>query len=150
MRNKISSFTAVLFLVGILLISCQSSSDKVKNAKDNVKDAEMQVKVTQQELNQALQDSIRQFKAESNLAIGNNEKSIAAFKLKIENANKSTKAKYEKAVAELEQKNSDLKMKLEEYNDEGTDKWQDFKSEFQNDMNKLGKAISDFTVNNEK
>ena len=150
MRNKISTFTFVLFLAGILLTSCQSPSDKMKNAHENVLDAKMQVTEAQQELNQALQDSIQQFKKKTNLVISANEKTIAAFKLKIEKANKSTKAKYEKAVAELEQKNSELKMKLEEYNEEETSKWQEFKLEFKSDMNKLGKAISDLTVDNVK
>ena len=150
MRNKISTFTFALFLAGTILTSCQSSSEKVKNAQEDVQEAKMQVTEAQQDLNQALQDSIQQFKTETNLVISANEKRIAAFKLKIENGNKATKAKYEKAVAELEQKNSELKMKLEEYKEEGDNKWQKFKSEFKSDMNKLGKAISDLTVDNVK
>ena len=146
MRNKILSFTAALFIAGALLTSCQSSSDKVKNAKDNVNDAEMQVKETQQELDQALQDSIQQFKSESNLIIAANEKKIATFKQKIENGSKATKAKYEKEVDALEQENSDLKTKLDKYSDEGATKWQDFKSGFKSDMDSLGKSISDFTA----
>ena len=146
MRNKISTFIFALFLSGIVLAGCQSSSDKIKNAQENVLDAKVQVKEAQWELNQALKDSIQQFKTETNLIIASNETKIAAFKLKIEQGNNATKAKYEKAVAELEQKNSELKVKLENYNDEGADKWQEFKSEFKSDMNKLGKALSDFTT----
>lgn len=150
MRNKTSTIISALFLSGIVLAGCQSSSDKVKNAQENVQDAKVQVKEAQLELNQALKDSIQQFKAETNLIIANNETKIAAFKLKIEQANKATKSEYEKAVADLEQKNSELKVKLGNYNDEGADKWQEFKSEFKSDLNKLGKALSDFTTDNVK
>ena len=152
MKTKILIFIAALFLSGTLMSSCKSksSSEKVKNAEENLQDAEMQVSEAQIKLNKALSDSIQLFKAESYRVISANEKSIAAFKQRIEKGNKANKANYEKAVLELEQKNSALKTKLETFNDKETDKWQAFKSEFKNDMKNLGKAISDLTVDNVK
>jgi len=47
-----------VFILGIMLTSCLSSADKVQNAKDNVSKAK-------DELNQAVKDSIIQFKKES-------------------------------------------------------------------------------------
>jgi len=43
-----------------------------------------------------------------------------------------------------------LKRKLNNYEEEGIDDWKKFKTEFSNDMEKLGKAFNDFTINNLK
>jgi hypothetical protein len=47
----------------------------------------------------------------------------------------------------LAQKNNNLKKELTEYNNEGSDKWTTFKIEFNRDMDELGKALKDFTIN---
>jgi len=44
---------------------------------------------------------------------------------------------------ELKQKNRDLKEKLENYKDEGESKWEEFKTNFNHDMDAIGKTISD-------
>ena len=43
-----------------------------------------------------------------------------------------------------------MKKRLEEYKDEGQEKWTSFKSEFNHDMDELGKAFKDLTVKNVK
>ena len=143
MKKIISALAVTVFMAGAILTGCQSSAKKVENAQDKVIEAN-------QELSQALKDSIQQFKTESELKINANEKSIAEFKAKIKNEKKDSKAAYEKKLTELEQKNSDLKKKLEEFNEESEDNWKTFKNEFNNDMNELGKALKDFTVKNVK
>lgn len=115
------------------------------DAKEAVLDAES-------ELNQARQDSITEFlkfKIEHQNQIRANEKSIADLRLGLASVSKENKAIYEKKLAELEGKNNALKIRLTEYNEEEKDQWQSFKTEFKSDMNKLGKAFSDFTVNNQ-
>ena len=42
----------------------------------------------------------------------------------------------------LEQKNIELKKKINEYQYEGKDNWEDFKIEFNNDMDSIGNAIT--------
>jgi predicted RNase H-like nuclease (RuvC/YqgF family) len=143
MRKTISALAVTIFIAGAILTGCQSSAKKVENARDKVIEAN-------QELSQALKDSIQQFKTESELKISANEKSIAEFKAKIKNEKKENKAAYEKKLAELEQKNSDLKKKLEEFKDDSKANWKTFKTEFSNDMNELGQALKDFTVKNVK
>ena len=51
-------------------------------------------------------------------------------------------------ISDLEQKNTDMKKKLDEYGMEGKDKWDAFKAEFNHDMDELGKALKDLTVDN--
>jgi septal ring factor EnvC (AmiA/AmiB activator) len=76
------------------------------------------------------------------------EKNIAEFKARIAKEKKENRADYEKKLIELENKNSDLKKKLADYKDDGQDKWISFKAEFNRDIDELGKAFKDLTVEN--
>ena len=51
-------------------------------------------------------------------------------------------------MAEFEQKNNDMKRKLEDYKEEGIEQWNSFKSEFKKDLDELGKALKNLTVDN--
>ena len=131
------------FIAGSVLTGCQSSADKLQDAKNKVAAAN-------QELNQAVKDSVQQFKKESLEKISNYDKNIAELKAKIAPAKKESKAKYEKTLADLEQKNNDLKKKLEEFKEDQISNWKSFKNEFNHDMDELGQALKDFTVDNKK
>jgi len=139
--KRIMSVIVTVFIAGTMFVSCQSSAEKVDQAKENVVDAK-------QELNQAIKDSIVQFRKESAQQITAYEQSIADLKAKIATEKKDVKATYEKSLEELEQKNELLKTKLNDFKDEETDKWESFRDEFRKDMQDLGSAIKNFTVNN--
>ena len=72
-----------------------------------------------------------------------NEKRIDAFKEKMEEAGLKVKAKFSEEVLVLEQKNRDLKKRLEEYKDQGQSKWEEFKTNFKHDMDRIGKTMKD-------
>jgi predicted RNase H-like nuclease (RuvC/YqgF family) len=77
------------------------------------------------------------------------EKRINAFKEKMEEAGLKVKEKYSEEVAMLEQKNRGLKKKLEEYKDEGQSKWEEFKTNFNHDMDGIGKTMKDLFKDND-
>jgi hypothetical protein len=112
MKKSISFLALVVFIAGILIISCQSSGEKVEEARKNVKEAKNDVLTAKQELDQALNDSIQQFKIESAEKINSNEKKIADFRAKMTNEKMESKARYEKLLAGLEQKNTEMKKSL--------------------------------------
>lgn len=56
---------------------------------------------------------------------------------------KTVKAEYKEKIAELEAKNTDMKKKIEEYKLDGKDKWSTFKTDFDREMDELGKSIND-------
>lgn len=147
-KNTILILAVTVFIAGEMFSGCHSSAEKAGNAREKVQDAKDKVVEANQELYQALKDSIQQFKNESEEKIIAYEKSIAEFKARIAEEKEENKAKYEKKLAELEQKNSDLKKKLEDFVEEGEDQWKSFKSEFNHDMEELGKALKSFTVEN--
>ena len=141
MKKSIFMLAVTMFIAGAMLTGCQSSADKVQDAKDNVVTAN-------QALDKAVKDSIQQFKKESQEKINDYDKSIADFKAGLANTKKVDKAKYEKALADLEQKKSDLKKKLEEFKEDQVANWKSFKIEFNHDMDDLGKSLKDYTVKN--
>lgn len=153
MKNTFLALTVAVFMAGTMLTGCQSSANKVENAEDKLQEAEGEVLDAKLDLNKAINDSVTEyqiFKKEAEEKIIAQEKSIAEFKARIAKEKMENRAKYEKKLAELEQKNSDLKKKLDDYKDEGQSKWENFKAEFNSDMDKIGKAIKDLTVNNSK
>ena len=58
-------------------------------------------------------------------------------------ASKKFRDKYEKEVLTLEQKNAELRKSISEYKYEGKDNWEEFKRDFNNNMNVIGNAIKD-------
>jgi NADH/NAD ratio-sensing transcriptional regulator Rex len=117
-----------------------SNEQKLEAAKNKAN-------IANQERYQQIKDSIRLFRTQSEQRIANYEKQITELK----NANKKkANSEYEKALAELEQKNSEMRKRLSDFNDENQKSWESFKTEFNHDMEKIGKAFKDITVNNVK
>ncbi|MBN1398679.1 MAG: hypothetical protein JXA06_11665 [Bacteroidetes bacterium] len=140
MKNNIFAFTNIGLMIGILLTGCDKTSEqRKKNVNENVIDAEQKLENAQAEFEAEWQA----FKSESEKTIAANEQKIDAFKKNMEKAGSIMKAKYIEQVAVLEQKNIDLKKKLADYKDEGQSKWQEFKTNFKNDMDAIGKTMTD-------
>lgn len=152
MRKFFLALAAIAFMsITIATSYGQEPDKKSEKARENLKEAKSDVVDAKQDLKEAQKDSVsdyQSFKTDSELKIKDNEKSIADLKVKSSKINAANKATYQKKVSELEQKNAKLKSNLADYKDEGPDKWTSFKTEFNHDMNELGKAIKDFTVNN--
>ena len=72
------------------------------------------------------------------------------LKLKIKTSEKSIDNQYEKNIEALEQKNKNLKEKMKTYKKGVNSDWQSFQREFNHDMDELGNALKDLTVNNKK
>ena len=128
----------IVLITGLLLTGISfAQATKVEAAKEKVKAAKLELKDAQGESDK----EYRQFKADADLKIAANEKSIAEFKVKIKTADEKFKIKYDKKVAALEQRNIELKKKISEYKYEGRDQWVIFKRGFNHDLKVVGKAI---------
>jgi chromosome segregation ATPase len=143
---------ATSLVLGAILIGCQSSAQKEKTAQDKVQDAKQDLKAVQNDINTEAQkvataEEWKEFKIKTEEMISNNEKSIAELKAKIKKAGKTLDALRENRIDKLEQQNRDLKARLEDYEKNQSD-WESFKVEFNHDMDELGKALKDLTVDN--
>jgi hypothetical protein len=146
MVKALVTFAVVGLMAGTLFIGCtDSSGKKVEAAKENVDNATQDLKVAQAKYS----DEWQTFKSESERKISDNESSINTFKEKMEKSGSKLKARYGKTVRELEQKNRDLKGKMDDYKDEGKDKWEEFKSGFNRDMDKVEVALKNLTKDND-
>ena len=151
MKNSIIFLASILFLTVTILSGCQSSATKVENAEDKVQDAKNDLADSQRDLNAIRLDTIsnyEQFKLEAEKILIAQEKNITDLKARLASEKKVINADYDKKLAELENKNSELERKLADYKDDGQDKWNSFKAEFNHDIDELGKAFKDLTVEN--
>jgi len=142
MKKSIFTLALTTFVAGTILTSCSTPAQKVETAQDNVAKAN-------EDLNKA-QDNyaadVEKFRKESDEKIATNEKSIADFDARIAKEKKEVKAEYKKKIAALEQKNTDMKKRMDDYKADGKDKWETFKTEFNAEMNELGKSLNDLTT----
>jgi hypothetical protein len=132
-------FVALGVMAGALLQgSGETSGWKLQNAKASVGDAKEDLKAE----GSSFLEEWKTFKWESEQNIADNEKRIEAFKKKMTKVGPKMRAKYSKDVAPLEQLNQDLKKKLGDYKDEGETEWAEFKTNFKQDIDGLGKTMS--------
>lgn len=149
-----------MLLAGIFANGCTSKSEKVTDAKENVKQAEAEaikadaeVDAAKQQLVDANQDYIKEYedyKIETNEKLLANQKSIKEFNARIEKDKTAAKAEYKAKIEALDRKNTDMKKKLDNFKANSKEDWQKFKDEFNHDMDELGNAFRDLTVNNKK
>ncbi len=146
MKKSILILAGVVLTTGALLMSCNTPAEKVQNAKEDVTAAKVALDKAQQEYMEDL-TNYRKATAEK---IAENEKIAADFRVKIVNTKKDAKAAYEAELAELEKKNTELKNKIDSYQSNNKDSWQAFKAEFNRDLDALGVAFKNLTVENTK
>lgn len=146
--KKLTVITNAILLTFIFgIVSCQPNSTK------KLQDAKADVVQADKNLEQAQEDYLADmatYKSDINTKITANEQSIRDFKARIADSKEQAKADYDKEIIKLEEKNTDMKRKIDEYKQEGKDKWDSFKTEFNHDMDELGRALKDLTVNSNK
>ncbi|HKC34893.1 MAG TPA: hypothetical protein VKB95_02490 [Chitinophagaceae bacterium] len=141
------SAIAIGFMAAAVSVSCNRSSE------ERLKDANEKVNEERQDVNEAINDvqaEWEKFKADAKEKIRDNDEKIAKLKDKMQNESEKTREKHREKIAELETKNNELRRKIDEYkyvNDTG---WQEFKREFNHDMDELGHAIDDIFNDNVK
>lgn len=144
MKKNVIKLFATLFIVSAILTSCNTPAGKVNDAKENVIEAEKDL----DEANEEYMAEMENYRSVTYGKITENDKIIADFRLKIQNEKKEVKADYEIKIAELEQKNRNLKQKMDDYKASGKTEWEEFKAEFNHDMDELGKAFQGLVVKN--
>lgn len=146
MKKSILALAVFTFITATVVSSCNSPSEKVENAETEVVEANKDLEKANDEYSAEV-ESYRKDIADKVTA---NEQSIKEFNARIANEKREAKAAYQKKIAELEQKNSDMKKKMDDYKQDGKENWEKFKTEFNRDMDELGKAFKDLTVKNVK
>jgi len=141
-------------MAGTIFTSCQSSVQKQEAARDKVQDARQELNAAQKDANAANQvvataEEWEAFRNESDLKIKANETRVTELNVKMKKPGEILDATYEKRITNLEQQNSEMRAKLVAY-DKSQSNWDSFKREFNHDMDEIGQALKDFTVDNKK
>lgn len=89
-----------------------------------------------------------EFAARVNKRIEKNRQDIADLKAKAKTKKAESKKQYDKTINDLEKKNDELNAKLDNYGDESKEKWENFKEEFNHDLDRMGQAIGDLFRDN--
>jgi chromosome segregation ATPase len=154
MIKKIYSLAFATLIGGVVFISCQSTAEKTDAAEAKVQDAKDELKEARKDENVQAQKAATAeewvtFRNESQEKIWANEKHIAELKVKMNKPGKLLDAAYAKKIDSLEEKNRDLKRRMDAYEKSQSD-WETFKREYNHDMDELGNALKDLTVDNKK
>lgn len=144
MKKSIMKLSGVVLIVCAFGMGCTSSTEKLKDAKEDVVEADAELEKAKAEY---LQD-METYRAEAAARIIENEKSIAEFKARVAKEKSKAKEDYNKKIADLESRNTDMKKQLDNYEDDGFEKWKAFKTEFGKDMDSLGNAFKNLTIKN--
>jgi preprotein translocase subunit SecG len=147
MKKIIFAIAVLFFVTGITIVSCKPATKEENEATDKAQEANKELLEVKKV---ATAEEWKAFKNSGDSIINKNEEKIVELKLKMKNSVKSMDDKYEKNIAVLEQKNKDLKVKMETYKNDRNADWQSFKREFNHDMDEIGQALKDLTVDNKK
>ena len=143
-----------VFCLGFIATGCQSSSEKLENANEKVAEAREDLQDAKEDANKvavqvANAEQWKEFRTETEIKIKNNEIRIGELRAKIKKPGTAMDAEYAKRIDTLEQKNKELKDRMDNYETNQSD-WEAFKREFNHDMDELGQAMKDLTVDNKK
>ncbi|MEI8049023.1 MAG: hypothetical protein WCI92_16695 [Bacteroidota bacterium] len=146
-KTILTLIIATTFISGAIFNVCSPSTPKEDAAQARVDDVKEELKDARKA---ATAEEWKAFKDESELKIRDNEIRIAELKTKIKKTDKELDAVYERKIDALEQQNKAMKVKIDVYEKDFKSDWESFKREFNHDMNEIGQALQDLTVDNKK
>ena len=151
MKRLILILSVITFMTGVILIGC-ASDQKDETTEVKTEDGKTDVVIVEDDANTvtiktANAEEWKLFKAEAQLKIRENEIRIAELKAKKQKPGKLFDELREKRIKNLELKNSELRARITTYETTQSD-WEKFKQEFNHDMDELGQALRDLTVDN--
>jgi chromosome segregation ATPase len=141
MKKKLTMLLFTAFVAGTVLTACQPNEKKLENDQENIRDAE-----------QKFAEDWAKYKDEQDKKIRDNEDQIARIRERMkDNKDEKYRATVEQRTNELEEKNKAMRARIDTYDKEKQrEKWDDFKREFNHDMDELGNSLRDLGKDNVK
>ena len=146
-KSMLNIAIAALFLPA-LFFACGKVED---SARDKANEAKEEVREAQQDVEAARDIEERKaYKANILERIARNEERIAQLREKKKSSGKGMDEMYQMRIETLEKRNAELKEKINNYEGSDKAKWEEFKREFNHDMDELGKSIKELGEDNVK
>jgi len=154
MKNILFMLAIAMLITSGSFIGCQSPTEKVEAAEKDLQEAKEDVRDAQQEVADSLHraataEEYEAFKTEVQVKIKKNNDRIAELRVKRSKPGKAMDEYYETRIVALEKRNAELKVEIDSYDKSRSD-WEQFKREFNHDMDELGEAIEDLFEDNKK
>lgn len=154
MKKSTYNLAIAMLIAGSVFTSCESQAQKDEKEKNRIETEQKELNERKTEVNAAAQkvadaEEWKQFKAASELKIKENEIRIDELKFKKSKPGKMLDELYQNRIEALVTRNKELKERIYSYEKNQSD-WEVFKREFNHDMDELGKALKDFSVDNKK
>ena len=143
MKSHVLKIIMTVCTVAMFVSSCSDEAAKTNNDKT----ASPQINSDSEKNRDA---EIEAYKKQSREKIAANEKIISDLKARVNISEEEARDNYNYRIEVLEKRNNELKIKLESFQEKSEAKWNDFKREFNHDMQELGNAFEDFSKNNVK
>lgn len=151
MKKIIITLSAVAMIIVVALFSsCKSTDQKKEDAQNKTQVALENLNEAQNNENAlaqkaATEEELKTFRLESDLKIKDNEVSIAKLKLKMNKPGSALDEVYARRIDSLQLKNQNLKTRMGNYEKTHTD-WGKFKSDFNRDLDELGKTLKSLRI----
>lgn len=136
-----------ILITALAFTSCRQTTTAEKDAEAKVQEAQENLNIAEEA---ATEEQWAAYRADAEAKIKNNENTIAEFRKKMKRTGEKTDALYEKNIDALELKNKELNERMDAFSKSSKSNWNSFKIEFDHDMDEIGQALKDLTVNNEK
>jgi TolA-binding protein len=143
MKKSIFTLAAMsLLMTAAIFTSCNSAAQK----EDNTTTTEQQEAINDEQV-VATAEEWQEFKTDAEAKIKRNEIRIEELTVQMNKPGQVFDDLYKNRILELEQQNKKLQDRIDAYDKSHTD-WEKFKREFNHDMDELGDALKNITVNN--
>lgn len=136
-----------LSLLVIILASCtDTKSEKVNKAAEEVQDAQEELDQAQQEYEEEVENYRQSMQAD----IEANKLEIARLREQKIDARADAIRERNERIDALQKRNEEMEARIKAYKIRTRENWQEFKREFNNDMDELGRAFKDLGKDNVK
>jgi uncharacterized protein YeaO (DUF488 family) len=131
----------MLLTAGTVITSC-NMGNRQNRTNENIEDVQQRERI-------ATAEEWAEFKSESERKIMENEARIQELKKKMMEPGVGLDSLRQNRIDRLEEKNNELRVKIRTYEHDKSD-WESFKREFKHDMDEIGDAFKDLTIDNKK
>jgi phosphopantetheine adenylyltransferase len=145
-----------LILAGIIVMSVTSLTGCIESAKEkteNVEEAEYKLMTAEADLERTKSDSamaFTSFQMETDRVLAENEIKMLELKARLLARRSEINTQYENDLEALRLENEKLKTELKTFTYGSKENWENFKSNVNRDIDKLGKSISAMAEKSEK
>jgi len=144
MKKTTLLMTAIAFSAASLFVGCNIPADKVDSSRENVSEAQRDLADAKRELKTDLEN----FRISTEVQLSKNRNQITVLRGNAANERVELRESYNAKITDLEKRNLAMETRLNNFQTDKNDDWQNFKAEFNRDMEGLGTAFKDLGKDN--